>query len=156
MNPKNEVKAWAYVRDFCVPPSTLICQMTQLLNDAEQQGIPVVGMSQDHSSGKTFDRIGLKSALHAICTGYANTIFTHDVCRLSEDGHTLLRIMEVLQDNSAVLICSSEDAYTSLREKGISPRLYQRAMAMGLRLPWRKGNTGYDAGSRSGNGIDHH
>jgi len=136
MEREKAIKAWAYVRDFCVPPDVLICQMTQLLGDAERQGIPVVGMSQDHSSGRTLDRIGIKSALHAICTGYANTILTHDVLRLSEDRHTLLRIMEILQDNRAVLICTAEDAYTALRSKGISPQLYQRAFSTGLRLPW--------------------
>lgn len=136
MQQRDEIKAWAYARDFGASPAVLICQMTKLLGEAERQGIQTVGASQDMSSGKTLDRMGLKEALRAVRRQYANAILVHDVCRLSEDKATLLRILEILQDNNAVLLCIAEDAYTALRGMGLSQQLYQRSFCTGLGLPW--------------------
>ena len=129
-------RAWAYAQDFTASPTVLICQMAELLGDAERRGIQIVGASQDMSSGKTLDRMGLKDALRAIRTGYADAVLVRDVSRLSEDRHTLLRIMEVLQDHGAVLICTAEDAYAGLRLADVSQQLYQRAACFGLGPPW--------------------
>ena len=133
---RDEIKAWAYARDFGVSPAVLICQMTELLGEAERRGIQTVGASQDMSSGKTLDRMGLKEALRAVRRQYANAILVHDVRRLSEDKATLLRILEILQDNNAVLLCTAEDAYTALHSMGISQQLYQRSFSTGMELPW--------------------
>lgn len=129
-------RAWVYARDFVMPPAVLICQMAELLGDAEQRGIQIVGASQDMSSGKTLGGMGLKEALRAIRTGYADAVLVRDVSRLSEDSYTLFRIMVVLQDHGAVLLCTAEDAYAGLRLKNVSQRLHQRAACFGLGLPW--------------------
>lgn len=136
MQQRDEIKAWAYARDFGASPTVLICQMTKLLGEAERKGIQTVGASQDMSSGKTLDRMGLKEALRAVRRQYANAILVHDVRRLSEDKATLLRILEILQDNNAVLLCIAEDAYTALRSMGLSQQLYQRSFSTGMGLPW--------------------
>lgn len=136
MKQEKQCRAWAYARDISVPPAVLICQMAELLGDAERRGIQTVGASQDMSSGKTLGRMGLKEALRAIRTGYADAVLVRDALRLSEDSYTLFRIMEVLQDHGAVLLCTAEDAYTDLRLKNVSQRLYQRAACFGLGLPW--------------------
>ncbi len=133
---RDEIKAWAYARNFGVSPAVLICQMAELLGEAERRGIQTVGASQDMSSGKTLDRMGLKEALRAVRRQYANAILVHDVRRLSEDRTVLLRILEILQDNNAVLLCIAEDAYTALRGMGLFQQLYQRSFCTGLGLPW--------------------
>lgn len=111
MEQEIRLRAWAYVRDISVHPSVVIGQMSRLLKDAEARGIPVVGASQDMSSGMTLERMGLLSALRAMRTMYANAVITREVSRLSEDRYVLLRIMETLQDHGAVLICTVEDAH---------------------------------------------
>lgn len=136
MQQRNEIKAWAYARDFGISPAVLICRMTELLGEAERRGIQTVGVSQDMSSGKTLDRMGLKEALRAVRRQYANAILVHDASRLSEDKVTLLRILEIMQDHHAVLICTAEDAYTALRGIGLSQQLYQRSFSTGMGLPW--------------------
>ncbi len=136
MKQEQQCRAWAYARDFAVPPAVLICQMAELLGDTERRGIQTVGASQDMSSGKTLDRMGLKEALRAVRTGYADAVLVRDILQLSEDPYTLFRIMEVLQDHGAVLLCTAEDAYAGLRLKNVSQRLYQRAACFGLSLPW--------------------
>ena len=133
---RDEIRAWAYARDFSGSPAVLICQMTELLGEAERRGIQTVGASQDMSSGKTLDRMGLKEALRAVRRQYANAILVHDVRRLSEDKATLLRILEILQDNNAILLCTAEDVYTALRSMGLSQQLYQRSFSTGMGLPW--------------------
>lgn len=142
MEQKKRLRAWAYVRDISVHPSVVIGQMSRLLKDAETRGIPVVGASQDISSGMTLERMGLLSALRAMRTMYANAVITRDVSRLSEDRYILLRIMETLQDHSAVLICTAEDAHASLQAKDIAHILRQRADSLGLDLPWVTANVG--------------
>ena len=124
MKRKQKLNAWAYARDFHVPPAVLIGQMTELLGKAEKCGVPVVGTSQDMSSGKTLDRMGLKEALRAVHTGYANAVMVRDVFRLSEDEDALLRIMEILQDHGVFLICTEEDAHICLRTGGVYGHLY--------------------------------
>ncbi len=133
---KDVIRAWAYAREDSTLPGILICQMAELLGDAERQGIQTAGASQDMSSGKTLDRMGLKEALRAVRTGHANAVLVKDVSRISGDKHTLLCVMETLQDHGAVLLCIKEDAYTSLRAKGVSQQIYQRSFCMGLGLPW--------------------
>lgn len=124
MRQRRKCKVWAYARDFRVPPAVLIGQMAELLGKAEKYSVPVVGTSQDLSSGKTLDRMGLKEALRAVHTGYANAVMVRDVFRLSEDEDTLLRIMEILQDHGAFLICTEEDAHICLRAGGVYGHLY--------------------------------
>ena len=129
-------RAWAYARDTGVHPSVVIGQMAQLLGEAERRGIPVVGASQDISSGRTLERMGLLAALRAVRSGYANALLVRDVSRLSGDRRVLLRIMEVLQDNDAILLCTAEDVHTSLRLQNISQQIVQRAACLGLDLSW--------------------
>lgn len=136
MQQRDEIKAWAYARNFGVSPAVLICQMAELLGEAERRGIQTVGASQDMSSGKTLDRMGLKEALRAVRRQYANTILVHDVRRLSEDRAILLRILEIMQDHNAVLLCTVENVYAVLRSMGLSQQLYQRSFCTGLGLPW--------------------
>lgn len=136
MKPKREYRAWAYVRGSNVPPGAVIAQMSQLLQEAERLGLSAVGMSQDIHNGRTLDRTGLKDALCAIRRGYADAVLVRDVCCLSESRGILLRIMAVLQDHGAVLICTAEDAYASLLAKGVAHILCQRADGLGLGLPW--------------------
>lgn len=124
MKRAREYKVWAYVRDSNVPPGVVIAQMSRLLEDAERLGLSIVGMSQDIHSGDSLDRQGLKDALRAIRTGYANALLVRDVSRLSEDHHILLRIIETLQEYDAVLICTAEDAHASLQAKGLTGSLY--------------------------------
>lgn len=138
MKRESEYRVWAYVRDSNVPTGVVIAQMSQLLGEAGRLGLSVVGMSQDIHKGRTLDRPGLKDALRAIRTGYADAVLVCDVARLSEDRYTLLQIMEVLQDYGAVLICTAEDAYAGLRLADISQQLYQRAACFGLGLPWNE------------------
>ena len=92
------------------------------------------------SSGRTLDRMGLKEALRAVRIGHANAVLVRDVSQISGDKHTLLRVMETLQDHGAILLCTKEDTYASLRAKGISQQLYQRSFCMGLGLPWLEKN----------------
>lgn len=136
MGQKRELRAWAYARDINVPPSVVIGQMSQLLQEAEQKDLPVVGTSQDISSGMTLERMGLLTALRATRTRYANALLVRDVTRLSKDRHILLRIMEILQEHDAVLLCTAEDAHASLQAKGLAELLCQRADKLGLFLPW--------------------
>ena len=136
MKQESEYRAWAYVRDRDVPPGIVIAQMSRLLGEAERLCLSVVGMSQDIHNGRTLDRPGLKDALRAIRTGYADAVLVRNVSRLSEDRYTLLRIMEVLQDHGAVLLCTAEDTYAGLRLADVSQQLYQRAACFGLGMPW--------------------
>ena len=137
MNDGRKWRCWAYVRvTGRILPSGMAAQMAALMDAAERMGLDVVGQSQEHSSGKTLDRMGLKEALRAVRRQYANAILVHDVRRLSEDKAALLRILEILQDNNAVLLCIAEDAYTALRGMGLSQQLYQRSFCTGLGLPW--------------------
>lgn len=96
----------------------------------------MVGTSQDMSSGLTLERMGLLTALRATRTRCANTLLVQDVSWLSKDRHTLLRIMEILQEHDAVLLCTAEDAHASLQAKGLTEQLCQRADKLGLGLPW--------------------
>ena len=136
MEQEKNLRVWAYVRENSVHPSVVIAQMSRLLEDAEARGIPVVGTSQDISSGMTLERMGLLSALRAVRTRYADAVLARDVSRLSEDRYILLRIMEKLQDHGGVLICTAEDAHASLQAKDIAHILRQRADSLGLGLPW--------------------
>lgn len=136
MKQEKQCRAWAYAREADAQPGAVIGQMSRLLAEAEQRGIRVVGMSQDRSDGKTLDRQGLKDALRAIRTGYADAVLVREVSRLSEAPYTLFRTMEALQDHGAVLLCTAEDVYAGLRLKNVSQRLYQRAACFGLGLPW--------------------
>ncbi|MCM1296701.1 MAG: recombinase family protein [Muribaculaceae bacterium] len=136
MEDEKSLRAWAYVRDTSVHPSVVIGQMSRLLKEAEARGIPVVGASQDMSSGMTLERMGLLSALRAMRTGYANAVITRDVSRLSVNRQVLLKVTERLQDYGAVLICTAEDAHASLQAKDIAHILRQRADSLGLGLPW--------------------
>ena len=133
---KNEIKAWAYARADGVPQSVLIAQMAQLLDEAARRGIRTVGTSQDMGSGETLDCAGMRAVMSAINTGIANAVFVRDVERLSVNWHTLLQIMEILQNHGAVLICTAEDAYAGLRIKNVSQMLRQRAACFGLGVPW--------------------
>lgn len=133
---QKELRAWTYARDINVPPSVVISQMSQLLKEAERQDLPVVGTSQDISSGVTLERMGLLMALRGTRTRYANALLVRDVSRLSENRHILLRIMEILQEHDAVLLCTAEDAHASLQAKGLAEQLCQRADGLGLGLPW--------------------
>lgn len=136
MEQKNEIKAWAYARADGVSTSVLIAQMKQVLDEAARRGIRTVGTSQDMSSGSVFDRVGLRSALDAVKKSVANAVLVRDVSRLSKNRHTLLQIMEILQDHGAVLICTAEDAYAGLRLRNVSQTLCQRAACFGVGLPW--------------------
>lgn len=137
MNDGRKWRCWAYVRvTGRILPSGMAAQMAALMDAAERMCLDVVGQSQEHSSGKTLDRMGLKEALRAVRLGYANAIYTYNVLQLSTDKLVLLRVLEILQDHHAVLICAGEDAYTALRGIGISQRLYQRSFCTGLGLPW--------------------
>ncbi len=66
MKEEQNRRVWAYARDPDVHSSVVIGQMSRLLGEAEQRSIPIVGMSQDRSDGRTLDRQGLKDALRAI------------------------------------------------------------------------------------------
>lgn len=136
MEQKCELKAWAYARADGVSTSVLIAQMKQVLDEAMRKGVCTVGTSQDMSSGEVLDREGLRSALDAVKKGVANAVLVRDVSRLSKDRHTLLQIMEILQDHGAVLICTAEDAYAGLRLQNVSQALCQRAACFGVGLPW--------------------
>ena len=136
MKQESEYRAWVYVRESNVPTGVVIAQMSRLLQEAERLGLSVVGMSQDIHNGRTLDWPGLKDALRAIRTGYADAVLVRNVSRLSEDRYTLLRIMEILQDHGAMLICTAEDAYAGLRLADVSQQLYQRATCFGLGMPW--------------------
>ena len=136
MEQKNELRAWAYARADGVSTSVLIAQMNQVLEEAARRGICTVGTSQDMSGGETLDCSGLRSVLGAVKKGVANAVLVRDVSRLSKDWHTLLQIMEILQDHGAVLICTAEDAYAGLRLQNVSQALCQRAACFGVGLPW--------------------
>lgn len=136
MAQEKGLRVWAYARDINVHPNMVISQMSQLLERADQKNLPVVGTSQDISSGMTLERMGLLTALRATRTRYANALLVRDVSRLSEDRHILLRIIEILQEHDAVLLCTAEDAHASLQAKGLTESLCQRADKLGLGLPW--------------------
>ncbi len=138
MEHKNEIKAWAYARADGVSTSVLIAQMEQVLEEAARRGIRTVGTSQDMCSGEVLDRAGLRDALKAVKKGVANAVLVRDVSRLSKNRHTLLQIMEILQDRGAMLICTAEDAYAGLRLQNVSQALCQRAACFGVGLPWIK------------------
>lgn len=136
MSEKGHWRCWAYVRGYGIGPSALIRQMSMILAMAECKGLMIVGQSQEISSGKTLRRMGLQEALRAVRLEYANVILTHSVFHLSVDPSVLLRILELLQDHHAVLICIAEDTYTRLCNIGLSQQLHQRAHTMGLGVPW--------------------
>ena len=152
MNDGRKWRCWAYVRAYGrVLPSNLAARMAALMVAAERMGLEIVGQSQEMSSGKEIKRIGLFEALRAIRCGYANAIFTYNVLHLSEDRFVLLRVLEIIQDHHAVLICASEDTYTRLHEMGLSQELYQRSFSLGLGLPWQEAMTG---GESSANDLN--
>lgn len=136
MEQKRNLRAWAYARETGVRPSVVIRQMARVLKEAERIDLPVVGTSQDMSSGMTLERMGLLTALRATRTRCANALLVQDVTRLSGDRFTLLRIMEILQEHDAVLLCTTEDAHASLQAKGLTEQLCMRADKLGLGLPW--------------------
>lgn len=136
MSENRKCRCWVYVRGYGIGPSALIRQMSTLLNTAEQGGFTVVGQSQEISSGRTFRRMGLQEALRAVRLGYANAILAHSVFHLSVDQTILLRILEIMQNHHAVLICTSEDTYTCLYNIGLTQQLYQRSLNLKLELPW--------------------
>ena len=136
MGQKTGLNAWAYACDDGVSASVLIAQMKEVLDEAARKGIRTVGTSQDMCSGELLDRAGLRDALNAVKKGIANAVLVRDVSRLSKDQHTLLQIMEILQDYGAVLICTAEDAYAGLRLQNVSQALCQRAACFGVGLPW--------------------
>ena len=103
---KHDLKLWAYARSSSSRPSVLIQQMQGLLSDAERNHWTVVGTSQDMSTGRTLARMGLREAQSAVRQGLANGILIEDVGRLSHEYSTALRVLEFLQDHSAVLICT--------------------------------------------------
>ena len=129
-------KCSAYVRGRDTAPLNLIRRMEALLNTDEQMGLTVVGQSQEVSSGRTLHRVGLTEALRTIRLGHANAILVSDVLQLSDDKAVLLRILELMQDRYAVLICTNEDAYMHLHTMGLSQQLYQRSFALKLGVPW--------------------
>ena len=129
-------RCWVYVRGYGIGLSALIRQTSTLLDTAERRGFTVVGQSQEISSGRTLRRMGLQEALRAVRLGYANAILTHSVFHLSVDRTVLLRVLEIMQDHHAVLICTTEDTYTCLCNVGLSQQLYQKSVALGLDVPW--------------------
>lgn len=134
-------RCWAYVRiTGRILPSGLAARMVALMDAAERMGLEVVGQSQENSSGQSLRRIGLQEALRAVRLGYANAIITYNVLQLSVDSLVLLRVLEIMQDNHAVLICTNEDACTRLHSMGLAQQLYQRSFSLGLGLPWLKNN----------------
>lgn len=136
MSEKGHWRCWAYVRGYGIGPSALIRQMSMILAMAERKGLMIVGQSQEISSGKTLRRMGLQEALRAVRLGYANAILTHSVFHLSVDRTVLLRVLEIMQDHHAVLICTAEDTYTCLYNIGLSQQLHQRSLNLTLGLPW--------------------
>ena len=106
LTDEHELKLWAYARSSSSRPSVLIQQMQGLLADAERNHWTVVGTSQGMSTGRTLARMGLREAQSAVRQGLANGILVEDVGRLSHEYSTALRVLEFLQDHSAVLICT--------------------------------------------------
>lgn len=133
---RERLRAWAYVRDFGVSPKVLGEQMALLKKEAAGLSVQLVGASQDISTGQSFERRGLAEALNAVRTGCANAVIVRDLARLGEDKYTLLHILETLQNNNAVLLCTAEDTYESLRAANLAPILFQWSFATGLGLPW--------------------
>ena len=145
LTDEHELKLWAYARSSSPRPGVLIRQMQGLLADAERSHWTVMGTSQDMSTGRTLARMGLREAQKAVRQGIANGILVEDVGRLSHEYSTALRVLEFLQDHSAVLICTQTDARYELYIKGLSQALYQRAARKGRSLPWRTGgNIAYE------------
>lgn len=133
----DELKLWAYARSSSPRPGGLIRQMEGLLADAGRNGWQVVGASQDMSTGKTLARMGLREAQRAIWMKQANGILVESVGKISHEYYTALRVLELLQDHSAVLICTQTDISYELHIKGLSQALWQRAAQKGLGLPWQ-------------------
>ena len=121
-------------------PSGMAARMATLMDAAERMGLDIVGQSQEMSSGQTLKRMGLREALRALRLGYANAVITYNVLQLSVDKLVLLQVLEIIQNNHAVLICTAEDACTHLHEMGLSQELYQRAFSLELDLPWLSDN----------------
>lgn len=139
LTDEHELKLWAYARSSSPRPGVLIRQMQELLADAERNHWTVVGTSQDMSTGRTLARMGLREAQSAVRQGIANGILVEDIARLSHEYSTALRVLEFLQDHSAVLICTQSDVRYELYIKGLSQPLYQRATLKGRSLPWQTG-----------------
>ncbi len=158
MREPEELRAWVYVRDYGVRPAALAAQTQYLLEQASRRRIHIVGSSRDLSRGKTLDRAGLRQALQAVQSGSANALFAERVTRLSEDPYVLLRVMEILQDRRAVLVCAAEETYERLRGIGLSQLLYQRAFCSDLDLPWlceeEPAQKGAPRGPRDANEVD--
>ncbi|WP_156146352.1 recombinase family protein, partial [Ruthenibacterium lactatiformans] len=116
----DELKLWAYARSSSPRPGGLIRQMERLLADAGQNGWQIVGASQDMSTGKMLTRMGLREAQRAIRMKQANGILVESVGKISHEYYTALRVLEFLQDHSAVLICTQTDISYELHIKGLS------------------------------------
>lgn len=138
MSETTALKIWAYARSSSSKPSVIIRQMEGLLAEAEQMNWNVVGTSQDMSTGRTLDRMGLHEMARAVRQGTANAVLVEDVDTLGRDRFITLRILEFLQDHDAVLICTQTDVRYELYIKGLSQMLHQRAARKGLCLPWRE------------------
>ena len=139
----DELKLWAYARSSSPRPGGLIRQMERLLADAGQNGWQIVGASQDMSTGKMLTRMGLREAQRAIRMKQANGILVESVGKISHEYYTALRVLEFLQDHSAVLICTQTDISYELHIKGFSQTLWQRAAQKGLGLPWQIGGDSF-------------
>lgn len=95
------------------------------------------------STGKMLTRMGLREAQRAIRMKQANGILVESVGKISHEYYTALRVLEFLQDHSAVLICTQTDISYELHIKGLSQTLWQRAAQKGLGLPWQIGGDSF-------------
>ena len=140
------LRLWAYARSSSPHPEVLIRQMQGLLTEAKQNGGRIVGASQDMSAGRTLARMGLREAQRAIRQQQANALLVEDVGKISHDYHTVLRILEFLQDYGAVLICTQSDVRYELHIKGLSQALSQRAARKNLGIPLWTGGKSFEKG----------
>ena len=102
---------WLYNRSSDRNPAVLIRQMESLQAEAERQGYYVAGNSQDMSTGRNIQRMGLQQMLKAVKSGSVQAVMPQDLFRLSRDTAVLVQILEFFQSHNIMLIVLNREPY---------------------------------------------
>ena len=102
---------WLYSRSSDRNPALLFRQMESLQAEAEGQGYYIAGNSQDMSTGRIIQRMGLHQMLKAVKSGSVRAVMLQDLFRLSRDTVVLVQILEFFQSHNILLIVLNREPY---------------------------------------------
>ena len=98
MNGQN---AWIYCRvnNLRNAEEMMRLQFQQLKAFAEQKGFSMVGVSQDHGSGRSLDRHGLRAIREAACSGDFQALLVSSVSRIGRDTEQVSQFLSFLNEH---------------------------------------------------------